>query len=44
MYVLGIAKQEDVSADNFDSDDLDDYKKQAKCASKQLKWILPSAT
>ena len=39
MYVMSIARQEDVDVDDIDSNDLNDYKKQAKYASKQLKWF-----
>lgn len=43
MYDMAIVKQEDVNATYLDSDNLDDYKKQTKCASQQLKWGLTSA-
>ena len=40
---MGIAHQEDVDVNNLDADNLDDYKKQAKRASKKLKRDFPRA-
>ena len=44
IYVMAIVKQEDVAVTNFDSGNLNDYKKQAKYISQQLnKWDLTNA-
>ena len=43
MYVMAITKQKEVDVTDFDGDDLNKYKKEAKSISWQLKWNLSSA-